>query len=334
LFEAALEAARIPDLQTRAQAAFAAFARQVLELQELSHEGVSALLQRVVGVTRFDDELGTSRSEADQQNWGNVQELVSTAVEYEKRSALRDEPATLEGFLESTVLVSDADQVDPEAGSVMLMTLHAAKGLEFPVVFIVGLEKGLIPFERAPRREEIDEDLFMNSSVALEEERRLLFVGMTRACEELYLTQARRRLRQGSYLSSVPSDFLAEMPLEFGSSFEGELFGLENAAASPGLRRSSPGRDPARILDRSETRRGAPPLLTTAAALLAGRSGEPKRTPFEVGMQVRHPRMGLGRVLRVGESAYGTVTVEFDRGETVDFVTRGAWCPLQPVGTD
>lgn len=129
----------------------------------------------------------------------NVNELLSAAAEYQ-----RDHPeATLLDWLSYTSLLGDADVVDGPSGAVMLMTLHAAKGLEFPSVYIVGVEKGLLPFERMGEHA-VDE----------EEERRLFFVGITRTMRELTLTLTRRRMRQGASLPAMRSPFLDELPVD------------------------------------------------------------------------------------------------------------------------
>lgn len=126
----------------------------------------------------------------------NVEELVSAAARYDAETP---EPS-LADFLTRVALVSDQDAVDEAAGVVMLMTLHAAKGLEFPVVFLVGLEQGMLPHERAIREGDI------------EEERRLLFVGITRAQRRLYLTHADERFIRGQFIPRAASQFVQELP--------------------------------------------------------------------------------------------------------------------------
>ncbi len=126
-------------------------------------------------------------------------ELLNAAAQYD--AVERDKP-TLEGFLETTALVADIDSVDQAAKRVTLMTLHAAKGLEFPIVYLVGVEQRMLPHERALRSDDPGE---------YEEERRLMFVGMTRARERLCLTRTEVRAVRGQRLASIPSEFLREI---------------------------------------------------------------------------------------------------------------------------
>jgi DNA helicase-2/ATP-dependent DNA helicase PcrA len=129
----------------------------------------------------------------------NVHELITAAVEYEERET---EP-TLAGFLEMITLVADIDTMDDKSDVVTLMTLHSAKGLEFPIVFMVGMEQGLLPHKRS-----------ISSEAELEEERRLCYVGITRAKEQVYMTYARERRQYGYTEYSIPSCFIEEIPHE------------------------------------------------------------------------------------------------------------------------
>jgi DNA helicase-2/ATP-dependent DNA helicase PcrA len=163
----------------------------------------------------------------------------------------------LRGFLESVALVSDADVVDAERGAVTLMTLHAAKGLEFDTVAIVGLEEGSLPHQRA-----------LEDRDGLEEERRLLFVGMTRAERRLQLSNAANRTVRGLRQSTIESQFLAELP--------GETLAREDRLES---------------YDRSR-------IEYDADAAIDDGMPSAKRM-FPVGCLVRHPQFGVGRVEHV-----------------------------------
>jgi DNA helicase-2/ATP-dependent DNA helicase PcrA len=158
---------------------------------------VSALLDsllRKIDYLRFLDD-GTPQGEARQEN---VRELLSVAKEYQD--------VGLEGFLEEVALVSDVDTADFGSDAVIFMTLHAAKGLEFPVVFMIGMEESIFPHSRA-----------LYDATEMEEERRLCYVGMTRAREELYMTYATSRLLYGGVQHNLPSRFLSEIDSGFQS---------------------------------------------------------------------------------------------------------------------
>jgi len=145
----------------------------------------------------------------DKQAWGNVGELISSAVQFDE---LVGGSAPLEDFLHQVSLVSDVDKMEGPGGAVTLMTLHAAKGLEFPVVFVVGCEEGMLPF----KRQQWGGDSWRKLSDAdLEEERRLAFVGMTRAKDELTLTHVTERFVRGKTMPQAPSRFLAEIDPEY-----------------------------------------------------------------------------------------------------------------------
>jgi DNA helicase-2/ATP-dependent DNA helicase PcrA len=154
-------------------------------------------IKELIAKLKYEDYLEGEEDSADRIE--NVRELVSAALQF----GSRHENATVTDFLQDVALAADVDTYDPSAGRVSLMSLHTAKGLEFPVVFICGVEEGLIPHERA---------LQSRSRKELEEERRLLFVGMTRAKKLLYLTYCRFRAQFGRQRYREPSTFLDELP--------------------------------------------------------------------------------------------------------------------------
>jgi DNA helicase-2/ATP-dependent DNA helicase PcrA len=209
----------------------------------------------------------------------NLAELVSSAREFERRSG---EDATLAEYLDSVSLATDADAAGGGRG-VTLSTLHAAKGLEFPAVFVVGLEEGYLPHGQSAE----DED-------ELEEERRLLYVGMTRAKDELTLTLARRRLVFGRVQPRMESRFVAEVPPE---SVEERFFG----SSRPTVFAPFAAQDESQEVDLPGT-------------------GELKR-----GRRVRHPRYGYGVILaQEGSGDETRLTVYFDRAGKKKFVARYA----------
>ena len=162
-------------------------------LVALAGGSVEEILGHVLAETGYREQLATSESEEDQERLANIEELLTAARQFDERHA---GDARLSEFLEEASLTSDTDAWDADVDRVTLMTLHASKGLEFPVVHVVALEDGLIPHERS--RNEADE---------LEEERRLLFVGITRAQQELHLSLAQSREFRGQRRMTIPSSF-------------------------------------------------------------------------------------------------------------------------------
>lgn len=180
----------------KARAALAELGEMLHALRLLSEETTVAvlldsLLRRIKYLAYLDD--GTPQGEARQEN---VKELLSVAREYQE--------VGLEGFLEEVALVSDVDTADFGGDAVTLMTLHAAKGLEFPAVFMVGMEETIFPHSRA-----------LYDQTEMEEERRLCYVGMTRARQELYMVYAASRLLYGGVQHNLPSRFLSEVDSSF-----------------------------------------------------------------------------------------------------------------------
>ena len=162
----------------------------------------SALLEAVLDRTGYLRELAASKDPQDEGRVDNLRELVSVAREFEEQRAGTDEATSLDAFLEQVSLVADADTVpDASGGVVTLMTLHTAKGLEFPVVFLTGLEDGVFPHLRT-----------LGDPAELAEERRLAYVGITRARERLYLSRALSRSAWGAPQWNPPSRFLDEIP--------------------------------------------------------------------------------------------------------------------------
>ena len=220
LFEALAKAAeagvRGPALQGIAE-----FRRLVEQLRALPRRPVAAVLERLLAATRYEQYLASAGDNAEERI-ENVRELVNAAAEYDQA----EPEGGLQGFLEQAALVSDVDLWDEKLGGVTLMTLHAAKGLEFPVIYIVGLEDGLLPL----LRENGDHDL--------EEERRLFFVGLTRAKRRLTLSYAESRARHGKRQFTQPSRFIAELPEEIAAAEQSAYapafvpFGVHNPSSA------------------------------------------------------------------------------------------------------
>ena len=266
----------------------------------------SELIQQVMEKSGYVAELITEATDEAEERRRNLQELVNAALQYQEENDEGD----LEGFLATAALSSDADSKDTAADRVTLMTLHSSKGLEFPVVFLVGLEQGLFPSYRS-----------LDDPASLEEERRLCYVGITRAKERLFLSHAsERRLWGGMREAAVPSVFLSELP-------EGLIQGDIPQSGGAALRRE-------RRLERLTRVDRDPPASAPANAVRRRQAGPAPGRSWCVGDRVSHASFGIGEV-----------THTFGSGEKVSIAVKFAGmgpkildprlAPIEPVsGTD
>ena len=301
LLETARRAAEYPEFsktQCEALAAFAALMdgliaqRDALPLREL--------YELMLDKTGYLDMLRTNLDAEKQNRLDNVMELKSSIEQYAKEN---EEP-TLAGFLEGLSLISDVDTYDPDADAVSMMTMHSAKGLEFPVVFLCGAEEGLFPSYRA-----------LDSEEELEEERRLCYVAMTRAKRALHITCAKMRMLYGQTRPGKPSRFLEEIPADLL-----EESAWHTPAYTPPAHRSweAPANNPTGNVFGGRpahtapvhTPRPARPPRSTAATRAAARAAEasysafaatPEQTAaesqaFQPGQRVRHKAFGEGTI--------------------------------------
>lgn len=223
----------------------------------------------------------------------NIYELLSAIDEY----CERDENASLVGYMEEVALLTDIDNYNREGEQVTLMTLHSAKGLEFPVVFLTGMEDGLFPLQRA-----------IEEAQELEEERRLFYVGITRAMQKAYLSAARVRQRYGELLVSRPSRFLDEIPPDLLDRVEEPLLVRTPRAASR-----------ARSFDKGITR------PSQRKRSLAAISHQAPDATYSAGQRVEHAFFGSGKVTRVeGEGPDAKLTVVFQGNVTKKLIAKFA----------
>lgn len=251
-----------------------------------SGAGPAVVVEAVMERTGYLAELQASTDPQDETRIENLQELASVALEFEQERAEDEGAGTLAEFLEKVALVADADQIPDEdedgSGVVTLMTLHTAKGLEFPVVFLTGMEDGVFPHMRA-----------LGQVKELEEERRLAYVGITRARERLYLTRAAMRSAWGQPSYNPPSRFLEEIPDQH---LEWKRKGPMAASAGPtsGITSS---------LSASRARSGPSGFATR-------RTSDKPTITLVAGDRVTHDQFGLGTVTAVegvGDQAKATV---------------------------
>ncbi len=299
LYEVIQNASSYPAI-SRAAGKMSDFAAMLDSLREMSgdghtlpHELYREMLNRSGYLAMWE-----AAGEAEEGRVENLNELESSLIDYEKHSA--EEVPSLAGFLEEASLMTDVDNYDAGADTVVLMTMHAAKGLEFPVVFLPGFEEGIFPGRNS---------LF--DSEEMEEERRLCYVGITRAKERLILCRTRRRMLYGSTNRNGPSRFLSDIPgeliLEHDLTSEGAFAGSYSAYTGRA----------AQIV--AEAERDA--AVRSARRVTSAGADRPRRTDghphWAVGDRVRHPVFGHGVI--TGASAMGNdmmLTVAFDKAGT------------------
>ena len=260
MFEVMKEASLYPQICKSAER-LSDFVTLIERLAEISQtEPLSVLFERTIDMSGYRQMLiQAGESEADRLK--NVEELISTALEYQTTH----EEATLQSYLEEVALLSDIDNYDDENNAVVLMTMHSAKGLEFPVVFLPGLEEGIFPGTQSVYYPD-----------ELEEERRLMYVAITRAKDLLFITNARERLLYGRTQINPPSKFLSEIPKELVAE-------EEKPSYVPPARQTAP-------------KATISKEFYTTPAIKAGKQSFER---FQVGRRVWHAAFGVGTVLSV-----------------------------------
>ena len=293
------------------------FAALIEYFKTLAEEmNITDLLQEVIEKTGYIESLENEDKEEAKTRKENIDELISKAATYEESCQDKDEKATLSGFLEEVALVADIDSLDEDQEYVVLMTLHSAKGLEFPRVYLAGMEDGLFPGYMSINAGDREE---------LEEERRLCYVGITRAEQELTLTSARRRMVHGETQYNPMSRFVKEIPRELldtgNKKFtqETEMPAQQNtyARAREAFRAQAfagalGGMTPAKNQGVGKPLTGSQALasLQKGSQLAAGGNGP---LGYEVGDRVRHVKFGEGTVTDIKEGGRDhEVTIEFD----------------------
>jgi DNA helicase-2/ATP-dependent DNA helicase PcrA len=279
LLKASGQIDKIPAIKGKARDGLRSFHKLMGELQSLVESPPEDVIRAVLDRSGYRGMLRTNADDDDVDRLANVEELITSA----KQFAAEDDSRTIRDFLEQITLASDVDSWDERQDCVSVMTLHAAKGLEFPVVYIVAMEQGIMPGERSLSKQE-----------DVEEERRVAFVGITRAMKELFLCHSRLRDFRGQTLYAIPSMFLEELPEEV----------VREDLGAHG------GRSPAH-----DQWRGGPREASSAWAEL-GHKPVPLPIPFsagpppepheyEWGQLVQHEQYGIGTISDV--SGYGSL---------------------------
>jgi DNA helicase-2/ATP-dependent DNA helicase PcrA len=333
ILEACRAASSIEGLNPRTAKKVLDYVAMIDRFGQLAAAPLEEILGTVLAETRYRDLLAESDDEDDLNRLANIEELLTDARQFDEA---HPQAGALEEYLENAWLVNETDQWQADTDKVTMMTLHAAKGLEFPVVYIVALEQGLLPHERS-----------INDDEQLEEERRLAFVGITRAEESLQLSYAVHRDFRGQRRRTVPSPFLLEMPrdemqlLHVGSDhFHPPSWDLDDDIHAPPeddelelgdvASLSNLGDHPSISNDRWKD---AAALVTTAAKLTGAAAPAPSGISpdeFTQGMTVMHPEHGPGKIVALsGEGDRRRATVQFAAAGQRRFVL--AHSPLRPA---
>jgi DNA helicase-2/ATP-dependent DNA helicase PcrA len=307
LLSAAAEVEKIPAIKGKAAASLKRFVQLVEELRGLIDVSTpDEVIRQVLDRSGYRKMLRETDDTEDGERLANVEELITAAHQF----YVEDSSRTLADFLENITLASDVDGWNEEQDCVSVMTLHSAKGLEFPVVYLLAVEQGILPHERSLERND-----------ELEEERRLAFVGITRAEEEMYLTHCRMREFRGQTLYAMPSMFLGELPpdgieevdLSASMNRSPERWRSATATASKGWYDTGAFNQP--------TKRD--PAAVAIAAALGGAA--PATDSFAEGMLVQHENYGVGKVVSIsGHGVLRKVKVRFSQAGERSFLADKA----------
>lgn len=281
LFEAVSNAAAIDGLSSRFVSKLDDLAGIIFELMNLASEApVEDLIDRVLRDTGYLEEMENERTPQAQSRIDNLHELISVAQEF----AASEEENNLENFLAHVALVSDIDDTELGEDAITLMTLHSSKGLEFPVVFLVGMEEGLFPHART-----------LMDETEIEEERRLCYVGITRAKEKLFLSSTKMRTIYGNTVTYPPSRFLQEIPARLVKTIKRQerFSALENFKQVSEKYSARPQKPASTFNPHS--------FMPQKPAAAAGGTG----TRFNTGDRVSHSKWGEGMVVSVKDSPDG-----------------------------
>jgi DNA helicase-2/ATP-dependent DNA helicase PcrA len=248
--------------------------------QQVQSVTAGEVIKGILDESGYWDDLKAQSTDEAEDRAQNVMELLNAARQFEEEEG----DPSLESFLSNASLASDLDNLDDNGGRVSLMTLHSSKGLEFPTVFLVGLEQGLFPNHRS-----------IDDPVSLEEERRLCYVGITRAQQNLFLTYAQERRLYGSREPAFPSMFLEELPREW--------LHMEGGALPIG--RSVKRSRPAEVRAAAPSSKGTPATTTKPRGIRADQS-------WTVGERIEHSQFGFGQITHVfGSGQKVTLAVKF-----------------------
>ena len=316
----ALMEAENAGLSSRALTAVRGFTELLITLTgDMLDKPASEFITGLIEQTGLEKQYENDKEPENESRRENIHELVSAVIEYDRMNP----EGGMVGFLENVALVTDTDRMEEKASLVTLMTLHSAKGLEFPVVFLTGLEEGIFPISRAMFNEE-----------QMEEERRLMYVGVTRAKKKLFLSHARNRMLYNARQSNEVSRFVTEIPARVLE--ENRQKSETRVLPRPFGQRANAGGQAAR----PEVRPGIAgrPSISSIPGVQKGFGAQPARElpkrpeiRYAAGDRVFHKAFGNGVVKQVAQTAGGArVTVDFGEGKGVKTFAGDA--PMIKIG--
>lgn len=318
LYDALLEAEYVPGLTARSKNPLTKFA-EIMEdiMNEAEQMKVSELIEYVLDKTGYMQALKDSKLIEDESRIENLEELVSDAVDFEKNRELEiksgevtfEDGSALSSYLEKVALVQDTDNIDSENNYVMMMTVHSSKGLEFPVVYMVGMENGIFPSA-----------ICFDKDDQMEEARRLCYVGITRAEEKLYMTSAETRMVFGKTVSYPQSDFIQEIPAEL-KEYVGGGRTMQSNSSLGGTSTNS------RVFSNTATynrnphglRANTHTMTKNEASKIIGNvisstnAGKLTKDEAKAGKKIKHSKFGVGTIISVSPSGDDCkLTIAFD----------------------
>lgn len=302
LWDALSEAGNIPTLTARNSGGIGKFMELMDNFMVLSETvPPSVLIETILKETGYIEELEKSKEIEDKSRIENLKELVSDAVDFEKNS----EDKSLSAYLEKISLVQDTDKMGDEDDSIVLMTVHSAKGLEFPVVFLVGMENGIFPGNSSFEKQS-----------EMEESRRLCYVAITRAKESLYITSAEVRRVFGRTVAYPQSDFIAEINTELKEYINGKASGAPSRAKV--FKPSAPAYNPHSLRknfgDNRTYASSNPAEVVEDEAAVSENENMLTKDEAVVGRKVSHERFGMGTIVSVQDVGRDKkLTIAFDR---------------------
>lgn len=303
LMTAASRIGEISEIKGKAATGLKDFYRLMTELRSQLELSPPELINLVLDKSGYRELLKKSKDDDDAERLANIEELITAAQQF----YTTDPDRTISDFLEQVALASDVDGYDDSSDRVSVMTFHAAKGLEFPCVFLMAVEQGILPHDRSTNNDE-----------ELEEERRLCFVGMTRAMKELYLCHARSREFRGQIMYAIPSMFLDELPKNVERHDLSMSRNIAKMWANKALPESEPGKQ--RRSEPQFTRPTMKPIYPSKATAISTVSSQPAEGYIQ-GQIVQHEHYGIGQISDVsGFGALKRIKIKFPQFGEKTFV--------------